>query len=104
MELPDAGQVRIQQVKEKFGTMRFYVSAEGDETFANDIYQIAGWAETATEGRCCVTGKPGVQSGPGWVLTLSSDMEALRGEDMNRFREALYPQEPPAVDEPDLTP
>ncbi|ETX13355.1 hypothetical protein OCH239_10960 [Roseivivax halodurans JCM 10272] len=100
--LPQAGDVHIQQTKEKFGTLRFYVFADGGgETFFGDIQQIADWAEAATEGRCCVTGAPGAQVGPGWVLTLSPEMAALRNEDMSAFHDRLYPPAP--TPGPDLT-
>jgi len=77
LSLPDAGRMRIIQAKEKFGTLRFYVSAEGSDAFTADIYEIARWAENATEDRCCVTGKPGSLDNAGWVLTKTKSHKPL---------------------------
>lgn len=95
LSLPDAGRLRIIQAKEKFGTLRFYVSAEGSDAFTADIFEIARWAENATEDRCCVTGKPGSLDMAGWVLTLCPEMKALRLADREAFSDRIYPPPPP---------
>ncbi|MCE6959356.1 hypothetical protein LAZ40_09860 [Cereibacter sphaeroides] len=95
MSLPDAGTLRIDQMKEKFGTLRFYVSPEGDPAFVEDIQAITDWAEQATESRCCVTGRPGEPDrGRGWILTLCEEMRDLRERDPDAFRALIYPPEP----------
>lgn len=94
LSLPDAGRLRIIQAKEKFGTLRFYVVAEGSDAFTADMSEIAQWAENATEGRCCVTGKPGTLDRAGWVLTLCPEMKALRLQDHLAFSDLIYPPMP----------
>lgn len=91
MGFPDAGRVLIRQAKEKFGTLRFYIAADGGEDFVSDIYQIARWAENATEDRCCVTGRKGMLDNAGWVLTLCPEMMALRRQDHVAFSDLIYP-------------
>jgi hypothetical protein len=53
------------QVKEKFGTLRFYVS--GGDDFTNGVIRMAEAMSSVTCEEC---GKPGTTSGPGWVRTL----------------------------------
>ena len=53
------------QVKEKFGTLRFYARSATDETFA-----LIDEAEDISEKTCEVCGKPGTLRGKGWVQTL----------------------------------
>lgn len=55
----------VQQVKEKFGGLRFYISG-GD-------YEIAGMismAEAMSVNTCEVCGCPGERRGGGWIRTL----------------------------------
>lgn len=87
-------ELRIQDVKEKFGELRFSVCASGPDAFVTDAHTIAEWAEEATEGRCMVTGQPGEKSGPGWVLTLSPEMRALRAVDPGALGDMMYPKRP----------
>lgn len=98
LSLPDAGRLGIIQAKEKFGTLRFYVSAEGSDAFTADIFEIARWAENATDERCCVTGKPGTLDRAGWVLTLCPEMKALRMQDRAAFSDRIYPPLPKEVE------
>lgn len=91
--------IRIQQIKEKFGTLRFYVFAAGTEEFSADVSRIALWAEMATEGRCIVTGLPGSLDHDGWVLTLCEEMKDRRAADPRGFPDMVYPPHPgPASD------
>ena len=54
----------VVQVKEKFGTLRFYIQAGTDEH-----YNYISFAE-AMSGRTCETcGKPGKRLGRGWIYT-----------------------------------
>lgn len=58
----------IEQVKEKFGTLRFYVSS-------GDSY-VHRWIEFAEAMSACVCencGKPGKQRSGGWILTLCDE-------------------------------
>jgi hypothetical protein len=57
-------QVVVEQVKEKFGTLRFYVSG-GDDLTRGMI-----WFAESMSGRICETcGKPGERRGNGWINT-----------------------------------
>ena len=53
------------QVKEKFGSMRFYVSSATDE-----IYNYIAMAEAMSSVTCEECGAPGKRSGTGWVKVL----------------------------------
>lgn len=95
MSLPDGGRVFLAQMKEKFGTLRFYVEAYGAPAFCDDILDISNWAEACTEGRCCLTGHRGNLDHAGWVLTLSDEAKELRASNPKAFSYRLYP-DPPA--------
>jgi len=58
-------QVTLDQVKEKFGTLRFYYSG-GDDT----IDGMVRLAESMTSVTCEVCGSPGTQNSSGWITTL----------------------------------
>jgi len=72
--------IQVQQVKEKFGTLRFYIQFNGstqkDETIRKQayerIYELIERAEARTEFVCEGCGEPSVQPNPsqGWVRTL----------------------------------
>lgn len=80
--------VAIRQIKEKWGTLKFYTTGEPAE-LAADIATIARWAEACTVGRCAITGRPGAAVGPGWILTLSPEMKELREDDFQEFQKLL---------------
>lgn len=73
MDLP-----RASQVKEKFGTLRFYMTCETKEM--SEAIRVAEEESARTCERC---GMPGEQRGGGWVLTLCdrchNEQEAKRG-------------------------
>lgn len=58
---------RVYQVKEKFGTLRFYIGAGSDE-----VYRIIGRAEIESVSTCEICGQPGTQSSDSgrWIKTL----------------------------------
>ena len=58
-------QVTLDQVKEKFGTLRFYYSG-GDDT----IDGMVRLAESMTSVTCEECGNPGTQNSTGWITTL----------------------------------
>jgi len=62
---PVVEQVVVEQIKEKFGGLRFYYSG-GDEKIAGMVQMAESWAARACE-RC---GAPGVSRPGGWVRTL----------------------------------
>lgn len=57
-------QVIAQQVKEKYGTLRFYVGAASDEQFA-----LIDQAEEDSAGICDICGVKGVLRDGGWMMT-----------------------------------
>jgi len=54
-----------QQVKEKFGGLRFYTTYGNDE-----IYKLIREAENKSYQTCEVCGEPGERRGEGWIQTL----------------------------------
>lgn len=69
-------QVVATQVKEKFGTLRFYVYGADSETHA-----MINMAESMSARTCEVCGSPGTQNTGGWITTLC---ETHRNERENR--------------------
>ena len=58
-------QVTVNQIKEKFGGLRFYYSG-GDDIVDGMVRMAESWA-----GRACETcGAPGTSGGRGWISTL----------------------------------
>jgi hypothetical protein len=74
-------QVTLDQVKEKFGTLRFYYTG-GDEYISG----MVSLAESMTAVTCEECGNPGKQHGGGWVRTLCDHHEELY-QDRIRTRE-----------------
>lgn len=74
-------QVVAVQVKEKFGTLRFYTSG-GDE----EIFGMIRMAESMSAVTCEECGSPGHQRGGGWIRTLCDKHEEAYQERM-RSRE-----------------
>lgn len=75
-------QVIAVQVKEKFGTLRFYYDGGDDE-----IHGMARMAEAMSAVMCEECGAPGRQRGGGWVRTLCDKheeayQERMRGREM----------------------
>ena len=68
-EIPDpVPQVTLDQVKEKFGTLRFYYSG-GDDYISG----LVSMAESMSGVTCETCGKPGTQSGGGWIKTVCKE-------------------------------
>lgn len=55
---------RVEQVKEKYGTLRYYV-----DNACNDIYKFIHEAEDASCNTCEECGKPGMEFDLGWTYT-----------------------------------
>lgn len=67
--VPDAvDQVVAEQIKEKFGTLRFYYKG-GDEYISG----LVAMAESMSGVTCEECGTPGSTSGPGWISTLCKE-------------------------------
>jgi len=69
----DIPQVVVEQVKEKFGTLRFYYQG-GDEY----IHGLVAMAESMTGVTCEECGNPGESYSGGWVRTLCRPCEEAR--------------------------
>jgi hypothetical protein len=74
-------QVTLDQIKEKFGTLRFYYTG-GDDV----IDGMVRMAESMSGVTCETCGNPGQQRGGGWIRTLCDHHEELYQEG-NRSRE-----------------
>jgi hypothetical protein len=73
--VPDAvQQVVVLQVKEKFGTLRFYYSG-GDDY----IRGLTSMAESMSGVTCETCGNPGRRVGGGWITTLCKEHAEARG-------------------------
>jgi hypothetical protein len=68
---PIIQQVTLDQVKEKFGTLRFYYTG-GDE----HIHGLVRMAESMSGVMCEECGAPGTTNGGGWIRTLCEKHEA----------------------------
>jgi hypothetical protein len=66
-------QVTLDQVKEKFGTLRFYYSG-GDEY----IHGLVSMAESMSAITCESCGNPGKQTHGGWIKTICEPCEDKR--------------------------
>jgi hypothetical protein len=73
-KIPDAvPQVVVEQIKEKFGGLRFYYQG-GDDTVDGMVRMAEMWA-----GRVCEEcGKPGKSRNTGWIKTLCDEHDAER--------------------------
>ena len=63
-EIKECPQVTLDQVKEKFGTLRFYYSG-GDDYISG----LVSMAESMSGITCEECGKPGTSTGGGWIKT-----------------------------------
>jgi len=61
-------QVTVDQVKEKFGGLRFYYEG-GDDVIDGMVRMAEGMSEVT----CEVCGKPGKSQGGGWIRTLCEE-------------------------------
>ena len=75
LDLPEEKRAsyRAVQVKEKFGTLRFYMSAETDE-----MEDAIREAERLSAITCEYCGKPGSLRTKGWLFTLCDDCDRDR--------------------------
>ena len=72
-------QVVVEQIKEKFGGLRFYYRG-GDEQIHGMVRMAESWADHSCE-EC---GKPGQRRSGGWIRTLCDEHEAKRQEEMKK--------------------
>ena len=67
---------RIDQIKEKFGGLRYYFSSDlivEDQDSGHRMYSIVAAAEQASMKTCEVCGEPGVTRKGGWIKTLCDE-------------------------------
>jgi hypothetical protein len=76
-------QVTVQQVKEKFGGLRFYYDG-GDDYIRGLVSMAEAWAGTSCED----CGAPGKRTGGGWVRTLCDVHEIEREQRQAEFAKA----------------
>lgn len=69
---------RAAQVKEKFGTLRFYMSSQTDE-----MSSIIEKAEAKSHVTCEECGAVGELRGKGWLRTLCTDCHKLLAEEVS---------------------
>ena len=75
-DLVDMGWDRtLFQIKEKFGGLRFYAGECSEE-----MYDRVAEAERKSLETCMKCGKPGVPTGPGWILTLCEEHKVKLGK------------------------
>lgn len=72
------GYFRTTQIKEKYGTLRWYLSGASDE-----MYAIVDAAEERSSTTCEQCGEHGTLRGGGWLYTAC--YTHTREEDLNRF-------------------
>jgi hypothetical protein len=70
-------QVTANQIKEKFGGLRFYYSG-GDDTIDGMVRMAESWAAHS----CETCGAPGYSRGGGWIRTLCDEHEAAQQKAM----------------------
>lgn len=66
-------QVVVEQIKEKFGGLRFYING-GDDKIDGMVRMAESWASKT----CEVCGKPGKIRAGGWIKTLCDEHEVDR--------------------------
>ena len=71
--------VVVEQIKEKFGGLRFYYSG-GDQQISGMVRMAEAWADHSCE-EC---GAPGRQRSGGWIRTLCDEHEAERQIRLNK--------------------
>ena len=77
-------QVEVEQIKEKFGGLRFYYQG-GDDQISGMVRMAEAWADNSCE-EC---GKPGKRHSGGWIRTLCDEHEEERQQQMKkRFNNA----------------
>ena len=70
---PVVEQVVVEQIKEKFGGLRFYYQG-GDDTVHGMVRMAESWADK----HCEECGKPGTRRSGGWLKTLCDEHEVER--------------------------
>lgn len=74
-EFDETVQVRVTQVKEKFGSLRFYVDNGSPE-----VYSVITMAEMMSSRTCETCGSPGTRRSGGWVKVRCDVCEAKKND------------------------
>jgi hypothetical protein len=90
---PKGSQMRIDCVKEKFGTLRIYSGQTGlPKELASEFEKIVFWAQSQSHDRCIMTGTPGQhEQVQHWLTTISLDARELYESDRDRFNQMTWP-------------
>lgn len=94
LEIEPGARIRIQQIKEKFGTLRVYAHLRGGPDFTAAARAVIDWATAAGMRRCALTGRGGMPHDAGWILVLCPQAIVWRVTEPEAFRTALYPPRP----------
>ena len=80
-DVEDYPQIVVSQVKEKFGTLRFYVQSANKEQ-----YDIIAFVEKLSGSICeqCGTTNNVSRKGEGWITTLCDKCHIIREEKINK--------------------
>jgi len=84
-EIEKAGYYKASQVKEKFGTLCFYMTAETDE-----MTELIREAEDKSAVTCEDCGKPGKLRGDGWFYTACHEHAKVEDKDSLELLEHKY--------------
>ena len=77
---PVVEQVVVEQIKEKFGGLRFYYQG-GDDQISGMVRMAEAWAGH----HCEICGAPGKSRNGGWIKTLCDEHEAERQQRMKQY-------------------
>ena len=82
---------KIDQIKEKFGELRFYMHSDVEDEVKHDILRaITNYAENRSRHTCMECGKFGqLRDDHYWIVTLCDECNVKRNEDIARRNEAL---------------
>lgn len=69
--------IRVVQIKEKFGGLRFYVDGVPPEV-KDQVFDLIREAEASSFETCEKCGKPGSMTDTGWIKTLCQECEDAR--------------------------
>lgn len=83
-ELDTEKAVRIFQIKEKFGGLRFYIEFDTKVEYSKAIYNLINKAEEASYNICERCGAtPAKQTSKGWIKTLCSKCSGEKDEEQD---------------------
>jgi len=75
IDITKCQQVIVEQIKEKFGELRFYIQG-GDDT----VRDLISFAEILSIKTCEICGSPGITRNKQWIQTLCNKCETLEDD------------------------